>query len=154
MHGRQIMQVNIHIEGTVQRFTVPKEATVFDLKAQIQEEFKYYPAVNQRLSYNGEVLNDFSKLESYEIGNGANIDFRYRIVVHGRPDRRGDVPMYELFVEDDNTVADLKHTLKIEHGVFDIYAAGVNLKMGNRKLDDGAKLSDYDIRPGSNIRIV
>jgi hypothetical protein len=145
------MKINIHFEGLNHEFTVEDDAAVFDLKVQVQEKLGFL-VTNQRLFMDGStMLNDHNTLLSYGIVDDTTLSLRYKILVHGRPNRRGIIKEYELFVHDYNTVADLKQMLNFEYGI-DIRI--IKLKMGNDNLEDSRKIWDCDIIPGCHLRMI
>lgn len=145
------MKINIHFEGLNHEFTVKDDAAVFDLKVLVQEKLGFL-VPNQRLFIDGStMLYDYNKLQSYGIVDDTTLSLRYKILVHGRPNRRGISKVYELFVHEYNTVANLKQMLNFEYGI-DI--GTIKLKMGNDNLEDSRKIWDCEIRPGCHLRMI
>ncbi|CAK7351001.1 unnamed protein product [Dovyalis caffra] len=146
------MKVNIDFEGVNRQLIVRDDATVLDLKMKVQETFGFL-ATNQKLFINGSAMvDDYSKLVSYGMVDGANISFRFKILIQGQPNQFGNSKEYELFVDGSNTVLNLKQMLNSEYGI-DIRT--IKFKMDNNdNLDDNTKIWNYNIKPGSYLHMI
>ncbi|KAL9392689.1 hypothetical protein Peur_016609 [Populus x canadensis] len=149
----QTLKVKVVIDGTRFPIELPNEATVQDLKEAVHRMFNFYAVENQELLFNGLLLLNYIKLETYEVVDDSEIILQifFTVGIIGKnPD--GQYHRYEVRAHRSNTVQDLKLKLHMYHGL-DI--TNMNLQMRPEYyLQDRTLLWTNEISSSTDIYIV
>ncbi|CAK7350995.1 unnamed protein product [Dovyalis caffra] len=146
------MEVKVIIDGTRIPVGLPNDATVKDLKEAVHDVFNFYAVKNIELHFNGVVLENDTKLETYQVVNGSEISLRllYTVGIVGK-NPNGQYKRYEVRAHLNNTVGELKQKLHVDHGL-DITNMRFQMKPTSY-LDDRTFLWANEITDSSDIYI-
>ncbi|KAJ6925586.1 hypothetical protein NC651_010092 [Populus alba x Populus x berolinensis] len=148
------LKVKVVIDGTRFPIELPNDATVQDLKEAVHRMFNFYAVENQELLFNGLLLPNYIKLETYEVVDDSEIILQifFTVGIIGKNPVDGQYHRYEVRAHRSNTVQDLKLKLNMYHGL-DI--TNMNLQMRPQSyLQDRTFLWANEISSSTDIYIV
>ena len=130
--------VEIHVDSS---------ESVGTIKSKIQDEYETFPSEQQRLTFDGQVLEDDRTLASYDIVPGSNLHLLKRFP--------GQIVVYvsnadKFAIQVDN---DQESVNAIKRKIPDRIPAPWTLKFRDSELEDGNLLASYDIEQNSTLAL-
>jgi ubiquitin C len=149
--GKPIMQVNVKtLTGETFTLDVDSASTISDVKAKIQQQ-EGISADDQLLLFTGKQLEDQQTLEHYNIQNQNTLHLVLKLRAFQVFVKKMTGETITLDVESENTISRVK--VKIQDK-FDHPTKHMRLILNGKELDDGQKLSDYNIQNGSTLHLI